>query len=76
MATVNTANLEQDPAVILIINAFGDLVSGMPNIHDWKGGLGLSERTERRRLAEVGVQGYDMTSRVGSAIFFWTASAR
>ncbi len=59
VATLNPADGVQSPAMAPITDAYGDLVSGSPEVYGWNGGWGYRSEPNTGGLQKVGVRWYD-----------------
>ncbi len=59
VATLNPADSGQSPAMAPIADAYGDLVSGSPEVYGWNGGWGYRSEPNTGGLQKVGVRWYD-----------------
>ncbi len=59
VATLNPADAGQSPAMAPIADAYGDLVSGSPEVYGWNGAWGYRSEPNIGGLQKVGVRWYD-----------------
>ncbi len=59
VATLNPADSGQSPAIAPIADAYGDLVSGLPDVYGWNGAWGYRNEPNTGGLQKVGVRWYD-----------------
>ncbi len=59
VATLNPADSVQSPAMAPRTDAYGDLVSGSPEVYGWNGGWGYRSEPNTGGLQKVGVRWYD-----------------